>query len=526
MTSATLASPMDHAHHEPLTVLSKTAPVHFIGVGGIGMSGLAKILLESGYTVTGSDLRSNDETKRLHAMGATIHTGHSSENLPINATVVLSTAVSPNNPEWLTAQELGLPCVHRSELLRWILESPEFGHTLSVGISGSHGKTSTTGMTACGLAGGGLFPTAIAGGLFPASLASSLTNAVTSTTKTVAVAELDESDGSLLAYTPDISVLLNLEMDHAEHFPEGIEGLRNVIHTFVEHLATQATAERPKSLLLNVADPELLLMLPAWQKLALNNPAFRLVGFHNPFGSGDLALKTLGHPIAGLPVYTLTEVAEDSPARYRGVVNLGKDSVATLSMTAPGKHQLVNGMVALAIAHQLKQQGQFLDLAKAAEGISDFTGMGRRFEVVGRWNGATLVDDYAHHPTEVAAMVTVGKSVLGNKGSIIGVFQPHRYTRLREFWEPFAESLLGLDEIIITDVYEASEPPIEGITGEAFTQVVREKLQALGQASKPVSYVPRSQWNTLITDLKSRLTPYDWVMSIGAGDITALLRGW
>jgi len=156
--------------------------------------------------------------------------------------------------------------------------------------------------------------------------------------------------------------------------------------------------------------------------------------------------------------------------------------------------------------------------------------MGRRFEVVGRWNGATLVDDYAHHPTEVAAMVGVGKSVLGNvlgnKGRIIGVFQPHRYTRLREFWQPFAESLLGLDEIIITDVYEASEPPIDGITGEAFTQVVKDKLKALGQEATPVSYVPRSEWNTLITHLKGLLAPNDWVMSIGAGDITKLLRDW
>ncbi|MFN8615441.1 MAG: Mur ligase domain-containing protein, partial [Vampirovibrionales bacterium] len=440
MPPATVTKP--HQGHR-LTQLEKSQPIHFIGVGGIGMSGLAKILLESGYTVTGSDLRSNDETQRLQSMGATIYTGHAAENLPINATVVLSTAVSPTNPELITAQDLGLPCVHRSELLRWILESPSFGHSLSVGISGSHGKTSTTGMAACGLAGGGLFPTAIAGGLFPASLANPLTNAVTSPSKTVAVAELDESDGSLLAYTPDVSVLLNLEMDHAEHFPEGIEGLRAVIHTFVEHLADQATAERPKILVLNVADPELIHLLPAWQPLAQNNPAFSLVGFHNPFGSGDLALQTLGHPIEGLPVYTLTEVAEASPARYRGVVNIGKESLATLSMTAPGKHQLVNGMVALAVAHQLQQQGQRIDLPKAAEGISAFTGMGRRFEVVGRWNGATLVDDYAHHPTEVAAMVGVGKSVLGNvlgnKGRIIGVFQPHRYTRLREFWQPFAD---------------------------------------------------------------------------------------
>jgi UDP-N-acetylmuramate--alanine ligase len=464
------------------------------------MSGLAKICCEKGLTVTGSDKRDNDQTQRLRQLGATIHTGHQASNLTDDAIVVASTAISPSNPEIAAAIQRQQPVIHRSQLLKAILDDPAFQHTTTIGISGSHGKTSTTGMVMAALTGAGLTPTGIAGGLFPQNLANPLTNAITG--NTLAVAELDESDGSLINYTPTISVLLNLEMDHAEHFPGGLAELTDNIRTFIAGLGKNTT---PRTLIANIACPNLA---PSLNDLPDN---LTLLAF-DWWGDSN-------HPHA----YRLANVSEHNAGRYSGdlLAPSGK-VVTTITMSAPGKHQLGNGAIAMLIAHHLHQtstSGMAVNIAGAADKLSAFTGMGRRFEQVGTHQGARLIDDYAHHPTEITATLAITKSMVdSNAGKVITIFEPHRYSRLKQFWAEFQHALAKADVIVVTDVYEASEAPIEGINAENFIAELTQRYP-----NKPIHHLPRPQWDGFLTRLND-VTDKDIIISLGAGDVTHLLR--
>lgn len=491
-------------------VLDKRVPVHFVGVGGIGMSGLARVLCQAGFKVSGSDLRHNAQTDELKTLGARIHLGHGVEALPVLpggqvGVLVVSTAIQTDNPEFTYAKAHGWPIIHRSQMLREILENPAFGACLSIGVSGSHGKTSTTGMLASGLDAAGLQPTAVAGGVFPQWQS----NAVFGGQKAIAVAELDESDGSLVYFTPDVGVLLNLEMDHAEHFPGGLEELKATIRQFVAQLVKAHQAGRPKTLVVYLGCPELATVVEPVLKSGL-----RIIGVKK---SGE-AIYLPEEQLAA--VVTLLDIAEVTPGCYGGQVSCPRWSqLYPLAMTAPGQHQCLNGAIALAA---IWAADNTTELQQAALGISGFAGMGRRYEVVGRCNGAVLVDDYAHHPTEVKAMLAVGiPQAKAGHGRFIAIFQPHRYTRLRQFWDEFMDSLRGADVIIVTDVYEASEPPIEGISGPDFAKALAHKYP-----DESVRFVPHAHWDDLKAELQSTLKPGDVVMSIGAGDITYLLRHW
>jgi UDP-N-acetylmuramate--alanine ligase len=477
--------------------LNESSTIHFIGAGGIGMSGLAKICCEKGLTVTGSDKRDNDQTQRLRQLGATIHTGHQAGNLTENAIVVASTAISPTNPEIAIATERQQPVIHRSQLLKIILEDPTFNHSTTIGISGSHGKTSTTGMVMAALSGGGLTPTGIAGGLFPEILASPLTNAITG--NTFAVAELDESDGSLISYTPTISVLLNLEMDHAEHFPGGLAELTENIRNFITGLGKDNT---PRLLVANTACPNLA---PLLDDLPAN---VTLLGFDWWNNSTDTNS------------YRLTGVHQHKAGCYAGeLLSSSGEMLTSITMSAPGKHQLGNGAIAMLIAHQLNQTTDTINIANAAEKLSAFTGMGRRFEQVGSHHGVKLIDDYAHHPTEITATLAITKAMAeSNAGKVIAVFEPHRYSRLKQFWTDFQHSLADADVIVVTDVYEASEAPIEEINAENFITELSQRYP-----NKAIQHLPRLQWDNFLSRLDN-VTDNDIIISLGAGDVTHLLR--
>lgn len=494
--------------------IHRDTPVHFVGVGGIGMSGLARVLCQAGFQVSGSDLRKNAQTDELTSLGARIHQGHSSDVLPqgndVLGLLVVSTAIDTHNPEYVAAQERGWPIIHRSQMLREILQNPLFGSRLSVGVSGSHGKTSTTGMIASGLDAGGSQPTAVAGGVFPKWQS----NAVFGGEQALAVAELDESDGSLIYFTPDVGVLLNLEMDHAEHFPGGLGELKQTLHQFVENIRALSDSKNDsetvhKTLVVYTGCQELVSVITP-----VLDTGIRIIGVGRGTDHCYLPIDKLDAHVV------LSNIQVTQPGCYGADVTCSEwEKPVQLAMTAPGEHQCLNGAIALTACWAADNT---LDLSKVAAGISAFGGMGRRYEVVGRYQGALLVDDYAHHPTEVKAMLAVGipQAKAGN-GRFIAVFQPHRYTRLRQFWDEFMDSLRGASDIIVTDVYEASEPPLSGISGKEFANALKQTYP-----NETVRYVPHSDWGALKSELKIELKSGDVVMSIGAGDITSLLRNW
>ncbi len=484
--------PSQHKPLQQFLSLDKTQPVHFIGMGGIGMSGLARILAESGFQVSGSDLRKNTNTCQLAALGATVYLGHQAENVPSNGVVITSTAVPDDNPEIKIARDLGVPVFHRSDVLREILQGETLGHERTVGISGSHGKTSVTGMLGMALQGFKIKPTIVAGGVIP-ELA---TNAVLGSNRELAVAELDESDGTLVKYAPTHSIILNMELDHADHYRGGLDELTATFQAYLRGLTHDS------QVFFNWACPNTRALCESF-----DSPTFESI----LLSPGDIF--TGKEPQV---TYNLKNARDYDRGCYLGYVYKKNKLMGELSMGIPGMHQLFNGLAAIAVGDQLG-----FDFDTMARNLSTFSGMGRRFEKVGHYNGALLVDDYAHHPTEVAAMVRAGKEYLSGIGRLIVVFQPHRYTRLKQFWSEFIGSFAGVDVLILMDVYSAGEAPLVGTDSQIFSQ----EIEASGMVAQ-VQCHPEADFSDLKERLQSQICPGDLVMSMGAGNITQLLRGW
>lgn len=473
--------------NKPLT-LDKSVPVHFIGVGGVGMSGLAKILQESGFQVSGSDAAESGYTQELDKLGAKVFIGHEASQVPANAILIVSSSINEKNPEIAIALERSQPIFHRSNLLREVMQGGLLGHETTIGITGTHGKTTITGMTGVALKAAGLDPTVVVGGKMPGLN----TNAIAGAERKIAVAELDESDGTILQYQPDLSVIANLELDHADHYTDGLAGVMN---TFRKYLS----ALKPGSkVFYNVACPNVKL-------LADEHPANLeaiLVAPNDSF-TGDETQVT----------YWLKNARHAGKGCYQAYVYRNKSMLGELNMSVPGKHNLFNGLCAIAVGDQL--DADFDEMATALKG---FTGMGRRFEKVGEVNNALLIDDYAHHPSEVEVTLRAAKESLHGQGRVIAVFQPHRYSRLKALWEEFCNCFGDADLVILTDVYAAHEPVIEGMTAEAFAQKVNHPN---------ARYVPLSaDFSELRAELKNMIQPGDIVLSMGAGNITKLLRQW
>jgi UDP-N-acetylmuramate--alanine ligase len=476
--------------------LNPARPVHFIGLGGIGMSGLAKILIESGFQVSGSDVRENANLKALAAQGATVHVGHRAENLPTGADVIVSTAIATDNPEIQQAMETGCGIFHRSQLLREILQGEAFTqhgqHQYTVGITGTHGKTTITGMTGLALQAAGLNPTIVAGGLLPGLD----TNAILGKSSHIAVAELDESDGTLLQYTPTHSVVANLELDHADHYTGG---LNDVVKTFQKYLR----ALHPDSkVVFNTSCPtttSLIDVAPSHIEPILIAP-------------GDV------YPAdEQRTTYWLKNVRMWHRGCYQGYVYKKKRMLGELNLTVPGRHNLFNALAAIALGDQLGAEFEPM-----AEALHKFSGMGRRFERVGSLGGAWLVDDYAHHPTEVLATLKAAKEALpGGTGQVIAVFQPHRFSRLKTFWDDFQTCFGDAHQVVITDVYAASEEPIDGVSAEALVQAMKQSGR-----HPNVRYLPKAEWEAFRQELDGEAKPQDIILSLGAGDVTNLFRNW
>jgi UDP-N-acetylmuramate--alanine ligase len=476
------------------------------------MSGLARLLLAAGPTVSGpvsgSDAKASDQTEALARLGARIAIGHRAENVPSSeATVILSTAIAAENPERLAAQQLGCPLWHRSELLRYVLHHPVFGHQHTVGVTGSHGKTTLTGMIGAGLQGLAAvqpewMPTIVAGGLLPGGQTNACLGALSADGKRrVAVAELDESDRSLPGYQPSISVITNLELDHPDHYPGGLEDLLGVMTQYVQGLPPQAH-------LVLSAD------CPVTRQWLARHPAPPGVSLH------WLCEETEGS-LAGLPGRgVVVEQIQPAPSGgYQGRVRrVGSDtSLAHLCLSVPGRHNVRNAAMAVMVADLLG-----VDTRAFENALNAFSGMGRRFEQVGARNGAIFIDDYGHHPTEVSATLEAARTyMLARAGdtdrmpALTVVFQPHRYSRLMTFWDAFTGAFSAADHVYITDVYGAGEAPLPGVDAERLVQALKHPQ---------ARYLPKAAWASFPDTLHTHLQPGDLVMSMGAGDVTQLFR--
>jgi UDP-N-acetylmuramate--alanine ligase len=431
--------------------------VHLVGIGGAGMSGIARVLLQRGHLVSGSDLHSGRALDELRVLGARIEQGHQEQHLGDADLVVTSTAVPADNPELTAAQAQGIPVLRRAEMLAQLMADDH-----AVLIAGTHGKTTTTSMTVVAIQAAGGDPSFAIGG----QLNESGTNAHAGTDGRF-IAEADESDRSFLVYRPDLAVVTNLEHDHPDEFTDEA-AVQEAFIGFLEGRAPGAPA------VVCIDDP------------------------------GALELSTL---IAG-PVVTygsdpradVRVLSSDGDHRIR----IDGQDVALFRLGIPGHHNVLNATAALAVCHQLG-----IDPGVAAAGLGRFTGAARRFQRLGEIDGVVVVDDYAHHPTELRATLAAARSLEAER--IVLVVQPHRYSRTQVFGAELGRAAAAADVVVVTDVYGSSEAPIPGVTGA----IVADEASAAGAN---VIYEPHLRH--VITTLAELVRPGDLVLTTGAGDVT------
>jgi len=396
---------------------------HFIAIGGIGMSGLAKYLLEDGHTVTGSDIQDSKYINALKDMGAIVSIGHNEENLPNDAdAVIISTAIKESNPELVKARQYGIKIYHRSDMLKEIAESAQQENKCFIGFAGTHGKTTTSGMASYVLDLSKKEPAFVVGGIVPEIY----TNAQHKEGKYF-IAELDESDGTLVKYHPDILVINNLEEDHLDFYKNGMSDIVKVFN--------QAILQS--------------------KKVLVNND--------------NLGIKLLEGNFITFGLNNADYMAKNIKKSDKGTVFdfYKKDlKLAEIEIELTGIHNVYN---TLAVASALVESG--LDISFVKKYFTTFTGMGRRFQHICDLDGIQVYDDYAHHPTEIRAVLDAAATKFG-KENIIAVFQPHRYTRLKSLWGEFKKSFTDAERVIVTDVYSASEDEIEGINGQNFAKEI------------------------------------------------------
>ncbi len=436
--------------------------IHFVGIGGAGMSGIAEVLLTIGYKVTGSDLQESDTVKRIRGLGGVVFIGHDAANIGAAQVVVISSAVSATNPEVLAAKAKLVPVIPRAEMLAELMRL-KYG----VAIAGAHGKTTTTSLVAHVLAVGGLDPTIVIGGKV---------NALGSHARLgrgeLLVAEADESDGSFLKLSPTIVAVTNMDREHLDHYGT-MDRLTQAFIEFINKIPFYGVA------VLCIDDPQLAAMLPSVTK--------RYVTYG----------LTPGADLQGTDI-ELQERAAQFSARLKGA-DLGRFRVAM-----PGVHNVRNALAAIAIGLELG-----VPTAQIAQALDEFTGVERRFQVVGEKRGITIIDDYGHHPTEIKATLAAAKG--GSNRRLLVLFQPHRYSRTKDLVNEFAGAFNAADLLFLTEIYAAGEAPIPGVTGERLAETIK------GAGGPPVTYVPRKE------DLAEKVLPQlrqgDLVVTMGAGDI-------
>lgn len=433
--------------------------VHFVGIGGSGMSGIARLFLGAGHTVTGSDARDSANIEALRALGATITIGHDAANIGDADTLVVTSALWPTNPEYVLAQERGIPVLHRSQALAWLINRQRL-----VAVAGAHGKTTSTGMIVTGLLGLSESPSFVNGGVIESLGVSSAQG-----TGDLFVVEADESDGSFLLYDTAVALVTNVDADHLDHYGS-LEAFDDAFVAFAQKASE-----------------------------------FVVISSDDP-GAVRVTAK-----LAGQRVLTFGE-AEDADVRVHSITTEGpvsfvvsfegQDNGATLRV--PGRHNAINAAGAFAVL-----VGLGFGAAESLAAIAEFGGTERRFELHGTVDGVSVFDDYAHHPTEVAAALSAARTVVGD-GRIIAVHQPHLYSRTRLMAGEFAQTLEShADQTVVLDVYGAREDPEPGVTGA----LVSDRFS---DASK-VAFI--SDWQQAADYVASIARPGDYVITLGCGDV-------
>ena len=445
--------------------------VHFVGIGGVGMSGLAEILRSLEFEVSGSDMKESSTTRRLTTLGVRIDIGHRHENISGVDVVVYSSAIRSDNPELTEARALGIPVISRAEMLAELMRV-KYG----VAIAGSHGKTTTTSLVATVLRAAGLDPTVVVGGKMAALGSNARLGA-----GDLLVAEADESDGSFLRLTPTIAVVTNIDPEHLDHYGSH-DKLKDAFVEFAARVPFYGLA------VLCLDHPHVQDILP------------RIPRRHVTYGvSPQSDYSARGIQFRGL---------ETSFNAYRRGEPLGGFTVKM-----PGAHNVLNCLATIAVADELEVP---LDVTKAS--LATFGGVARRFTIVGTAGGITLVDDYGHHPAEIRATIEAARRAYPAEGNrIVVAFQPHRHTRTRDLFDDFTRAFNQADVLVVTDIYPAGEAPIPGVTAERLVQAIRE------HGHHDASYVHDK--NELPEALEKVVRPGDVVIALGAGDINNAVRG-
>jgi UDP-N-acetylmuramate--alanine ligase len=441
----------------------KIEKIHFVGIGGIGMSGIAEVLLNLGYKVSGSDVRHSDITERLAKLGGEIHIGHARENIVDVDVVVTSTAVKEDNPEVMEARSLMIPVIPRAEMLAELMRM-KYG----IAIAGTHGKTTTTSMVATILSHAGIDPTIVIGG----KLNTLGTNAKLGQGKFL-VAEADESDGSFLKLSPTIAVVTNIDADHLD-FYSGIEEIKDIFVDFINKVPFFGLA------VLCLDDRNVAEIIPRVKK------RFVTYGLSSQADIRATHIRLAGN-------------STSFRAHYKGY------RLGDISFSMPGAHNVLNALACIAVSMELD-----VPFDKIREGFAQFGGVGRRFQIKGEVGDIMVVDDYGHHPAEIRATLAAAKRGWPERRLVVA-FQPHRYTRTKELFEEFVTAFYDADVLVITDIYPASEAPIEGVTSQVLAEAVRRHGQ------KDVTYVADRQEIPL--HLKGMVKSGDIVLTLGAGNI-------
>lgn len=440
----------------------KIRNIHFVGIGGIGMSGIAEVLLNLGYRISGSDVKETEVTRRLQALGCEIHYGHKRENVKEADVVVVSSAIRPNNPELEAAEERLIPVIPRAEMLAELMRMK-----VGIAIAGTHGKTTTTSLIATLLGAAGLDPTVVIGGRL---------NSLGSNAKLgqgeFLVAEADESDGSFLKLMPTIAVVTNIDPEHLDYY-QGIEEIKESFLHFLNRLPFFGLA------VLCLDHPNVQSLLPKLKK------RFTTYGLTTQadFQAEEIEFEGLS---------TAFDVLHQ------------RNKIGRLKIRMPGLHNVYNALAAVATAFELD-----IPFGVVQEALKDFGGIQRRFQIKEEKRGILIVDDYGHHPVEIMATLKAAKT--GWKRRIVAVFQPHRYTRTQTLFQDFLTAFYDADVLILTDIYPAGEDRIEGVETKALFEGIRE------YGHKDVTYIADKR--EIVEHLLRVIVSGDMVITLGAGDI-------
>lgn len=441
----------------------KIKRIHFVGIGGIGMSGIAEVLLNMGYEISGSDIGQSSTVKRLKDLGAIISIGHSSENVKGSGVVVISSAIRADNPEVIGARKLNIPVIPRAEMLAELMRL-RYG----IAVAGSHGKTTTTSMVAAVLSYGKLDPTIVVGGKVTAMG----TNARLGRGDFMVV-EADESDGSFLRLSPVISVLTNIDEEHMDHYKDMNE-LEDAFSTFINKIPFYGLSV-------------LCLDCPRTKQLAKNfKKRILTYGFDK-----EAELRAEDVTISGFET--------------KFNVFLNNTELGSVTLHVPGRHNAQNALAAIAIGMELGMSFEDVRL-----GLSEFRGIDRRLQIKGEGRGIRVIDDYAHHPREIEVTLDAVKE--SHSGRVVVVFQPHRYSRTKMLFDEFVQVLSGTDMLYIMDIYAASEDPISGVSSQTLSKAVIEK------GGKNVTHLSGDH---MMSKVLSELKEGDVLLTLGAGNVWA-----